>query len=614
MSEPNPAAPPAVPDLGIGVGLRVPHYAYIRQHCPKVDFFEFISENFMLEGGRPLVNLDHVTAQYPVVAHGVSLNIGGPGDPDSSYLKRLKALVRRTQPAWASDHLCWTGTGANQVHDLLPLPYTKAIAERVAERARRVQDTLGVPFALENTSSYMTYRQSEMNEWQFLGEVAERAGIGILLDVNNVYVSAYNHGFDAYEYLRGIPHERVVQVHLAGHTNLGTMIIDTHNGDVIEPVWELYRAAIELCGPISTLIEWDDEIPEFPTLAQLSDRARSVREQALSSRQNLQHNPYGPSFVRGKTLIPRPELGQSATQQAAHLADATQQAPELGTWTELQHALLSALQQPRALHKSAAIVARAERELTGNHRVAPVEQLEVYREQFWLRHTSALLEDFPGVSGILGQRHWEPLVEGYLQCHPPDSWTLRNLGRRFADYVAGQTELPHHALCVDMARLEWLYTEVFDAADPGQLDPEKLASIADDAWDDVRVRFSPCLRVLRVGYPVARLRKQLRERSGEPGTSADEAVAIPAAAKQNLVLYRDAEGGLCFSAIEDAAALLLEALQSGAALRAACESVAESVPGSADTLERSLGNWFASWAAKGWIVDVVCAPIADSNQ
>lgn len=611
MSEPSPAAPPAVPDLGIGVGLRVPHYAYIREHRPKVDFFEIISENFMIEGGKPLVNLDHVTAHYPVVAHGVSLNIGGPSDPDAGYLKRLKALVRRTRAAWASDHLCWTGTGEHQLHDLLPLPYTQAIAKRVAERARRVQDTLGVRFALENTSSYMTYRQSEMNEWQFLGEVAERADIGILLDVNNIYVSAYNHGFDAYEYLRGIPHERVVQMHLAGHTNLGKLIIDTHNGDVIEPVWELYRAAIELCGPISTLLEWDDEIPEFSKLAALSDRARSVREQALSTRQNLEHNPYEPSFVRGKALRPRPEFGQSRAQHTAgHTA-------ELDAWTELQHALVKDLQQPRALHKSDAIVARAERELTGNARVSPVEQLEVYREQFWLRHTSALLEDFPGVSGILGQRHWEPLVEGYLQAHPPDSWTLRDLGCRFSDYIATQTGLPEHALCVDMARLEWLYTEVFDAADSGRLDPEKLASIADDAWDHVRVRFNPCVRLLHVGYPVARLRKQLRarldERLGERAAE-PEAVVIPARAEQHLVLYRDAADGLCFSAVEAAAAALIEALQSGKPLRNACETVAERLPGSASTLESSLGSWFGSWGAKGWIVDVVCDPIIESNQ
>lgn len=292
-----------------------------------------------------------------------------------------------------------------------------------------------------------------------------------------------------------------------------------------------------------------------------------------------------------------------------------QTAAELDAWTALQHALVADLQRPRALYKSEASVARAERELSGNDRLSPVEQLEVYREQFWLRHTSALLEDFPGLSGVLGQRHWEALVEGYLQRHPPDSWTLRNLGSRLAEYVAGQTELPHHALCIDMARLEWLYTEVFDAANPSQLDPTKLASIADDAWDDVRVVFSPCLRLLRVGYPVARLRKRLRERLGEAAATAAGSVAIPAAEKQNLVLYRDAQGGLCFSAIEEAAAALLDALQRGKRLRDACETVAEDVPESASTIENSLGAWFARWAARAWIVDVVCDPIiTDSNQ
>jgi uncharacterized protein (UPF0276 family) len=258
----------------------VPHYRHILERRPRVDFFEIISENFMVEGGKPLYHLERVMEAYPLIQHGVSLGIGGPDGLDREYLRRLKELVRRVKPAWLSDHFCWCGAGGAHLHDLLPLPYTWEMVELVAERARWVQDYLEVPFALENTSSYMAYTSSEMSEWQFISEVAERADIGLMFDVNNVYVSAYNHGFDAREFIASIPHERVVQIHLAGHTNLGKVIIDTHRGHVIDGVWELYRATLARTGPVSTLIEWDDEIPEWPVLAAEAEKARVIRAEA----------------------------------------------------------------------------------------------------------------------------------------------------------------------------------------------------------------------------------------------------------------------------------------------------------------------------------------------
>jgi uncharacterized protein len=272
------------PDWGVGVGLRVPHYAAILAERPAVDFFEIISENFMVEGGKPLHHLDRVLEHYRVVQHGVSLGIAGPAEPDRAYLSRLKQLVARTRTAWVSDHFCWSGAGGAHVHDLLPIPYTPEAVRRVVERARMIQDFLEVPFALENTSSYLTYRSSTMTEWEFISEIAERADIGLLFDVNNVYVSAYNHGFDAEEMIRSVPHERILQVHLAGHTNLGKYIIDTHRGNVSDPVLDLYRRTIELTGPVSTLIEWDDEIPELPVLLAEAERARRVREEGLALR------------------------------------------------------------------------------------------------------------------------------------------------------------------------------------------------------------------------------------------------------------------------------------------------------------------------------------------
>jgi uncharacterized protein len=273
-----------LPDLGIGVGLRVPHYRRVFAERPRIDFVELISENFMVGGGRPRYHLERALESYPVVAHGVSLGIGGPEEPDPSYLRSLRAFVDRTNTPWVSDHFCWCGSGGAHLHDLLPLPFTRELVGRIADRAKRVQDVLARPFALENTSTYLTFRASVLSEWEFIGEIADRAGIGILFDVNNVFVTAYNHGLDPVEFVRRVPAERIVQIHLAGHTNLGTHIIDTHSGHVIDPVWDLYRLTIERTGAVSTLIEWDDEIPELDVLLGEAERARTERERALGAR------------------------------------------------------------------------------------------------------------------------------------------------------------------------------------------------------------------------------------------------------------------------------------------------------------------------------------------
>ena len=293
------------PDLGVGVGLRVPHYRHILAERPKVDFFEVISENFMVEGGKPLYHLGAVLESYTVVQHGVSLAIGGPERPEREYLDKLKRVLERVRSPWVSDHFCWGGVPGANLHDLLPLPYTQEAIARVVDRARMVQDFLGVRLALENTSSYLTYTSSTMPEWEFVSEVAERADIGLLFDVNNVYVSAKNHGFDPYEFVRNVPHERIVQIHLAGHTDLGKYIIDTHTGHVIDPVWDLYRETIELTGPVSTLVEWDDDIPPWPVLANEAERARKVREIALARRaERLAGREPGP--LDPATLAPPP--------------------------------------------------------------------------------------------------------------------------------------------------------------------------------------------------------------------------------------------------------------------------------------------------------------------
>ncbi len=267
--------------LGHGVGLRRDHFERVLSGPTRVDWFEAISENFMVEGGRPLDVLTRVRERYPVVLHGVSLSIGSTDRLDESYLADLDALAKRFEPSWVSDHLCWTGVGGRNAHDLLPLPYTEQALDHVVRRVLRVQERLGRPIALENVSSYVAYRHSAMPEWEFLAEVARRSGCGILLDINNIYVSARNHGFDPRDYLQGIPPGKVWQFHLAGHSNKGAYLLDTHDHSIIDEVWALYREAVRRFGPVSSLIEWDDRIPAFERLEEESRRARAIHEETL---------------------------------------------------------------------------------------------------------------------------------------------------------------------------------------------------------------------------------------------------------------------------------------------------------------------------------------------
>ncbi len=285
----------AVPDLGIGVGYRVPHYREVVENRPEMDWFEVVSENFMVDGGSPLYWLERVSDAYPVVPHGVSLSLGGEGDPE--HLRRLRTLVERLNAPWVSDHLCFTGTDELRTHDLLPVPYTPGVRDHIVDRIKRTIDALERPFAVENVSSYLTYKASQVPEWDFLADVVERADCGILLDVNNIFVSAVNHGFEPEEYLERIPADRVVQIHLAGHSIKDGYRLDTHDAPVCDEVWDLYGKAIEKVGSVSTLIEWDGKIPEFSRLVEEAARARTVRDAALA-RRNATPTPDSPVDTR----------------------------------------------------------------------------------------------------------------------------------------------------------------------------------------------------------------------------------------------------------------------------------------------------------------------------
>src|SRR6201994_1622903 len=270
------------PSLGFGLGLRVDHYEAILADSPPVDWFEALTENYLVPGGKPLDFLMRIRERYPLVMHGVSMSIGSTQPLDRNYLSQVKALAARVDPQWISDHLCWTGIAGRNMHDLLPLPYTEEALANVVDRVRQVQDFLGRRILLENVSSYVTYRESQLTEWEFLREIAERADCHILLDVNNIYVSSVNHEFDPLDYLNAIPVDRVQQIHLAGHENHGDYLIDTHDHPVPDPVWELYGAAVRRFGSVSTMIERDANIPPLEELCAELDAARAMAERAVA--------------------------------------------------------------------------------------------------------------------------------------------------------------------------------------------------------------------------------------------------------------------------------------------------------------------------------------------
>ena len=276
MAAAAPASASIMTLNGFGLGLRPAHYEALLGQSNRVDWLEIITENYLVPGGKPLDYLERIRAQFPMVMHGVSLSIGSTDPLDREYLHAVRALARRIEPAWISDHLCWTGVEGRNLHDLLPLPYTEEALEHVAARIGEVQDALGCQILIENVSSYLSYRSSEMTEWEFLSEVARRADCAILLDINNIYVSSVNHGYDASRYLRGVPRDRVRQFHLAGHSDMGGHLIDTHDQPIVPAVWALYRQALAEFGLIPTMIERDDNIPPLEDLVSELEVARRI--------------------------------------------------------------------------------------------------------------------------------------------------------------------------------------------------------------------------------------------------------------------------------------------------------------------------------------------------
>ena len=438
--------------LGFGIGLRPKHYTEFLESSPPVDWVEAISENFMGVGGRPLAVLEKVRRDRPVVLHGVSLGIASVETLDERYLKDWKALIERIAPSIVSDHLCWGRAHGRYSHDLLPVPFTEEAVKHVVERVQRVQDFLGRRIAVENVSSYLTFAQSELTEWEFVSEVARRADCELLLDVNNIFVSSRNHGFDPDAYLAGVPVDRVVQIHLAGHQRRPELIIDTHDGPVSDEVWALYARALDRFGAVSTLIEWDDGVPPLDVLIAEAEKARAMKPTVSLS----------PAGER---------VGERGRPADARLLSA-------------QHTLFSAICDPTPVSEE------AEALMAPHPPLSPRARIEVYAEMYWLRMRDVLRDSFPQVRKALGDEDFDALVADFLREHPSTHHSLDRLGAPFPGFLKSAS--PEHA---DTAALEWQRAASFIAPDAPVATFAELQAHPSETWGELFLTAHPSVRV-----------------------------------------------------------------------------------------------------------------------
>lgn len=526
-----------LPDLGIGVGLRVPHYRRFAEERPAVDFLEILSENFMGDGGSPATWLRQIVPHYPVVAHGVSASLGGPENPE--HTRRLVRLVRQVDPHWVSDHACWVGDGQTTSHDLLPLPFTWSVIHHMVDRIKALQDAIGRPFALENVSSYASWRADGMPEWEFLAQIAERADCALLLDINNVYVNSQNHSFDPQTFLNGLPLDRVIQIHLAGHETHLTHKLDTHDRAVCEPVWDLYRSAIRRLGPVTTLIEWDANIPELERLLQEAETARGHRDRALAARQ------------------PMPDRTPTPVQAGAGLPK---------HWRTHTLGLIQG------------VGPESQTPFAGNERLSPAEQLQVYKSQFVLRLREALRQDAPGL--WLFTEGDQDLFDRYLAAHPPSSWTLDAAANDLADWLVAQGASPEH---VALARVDQAVESCFFAGDGAPISPDDLAA------GIPALELQPHVRLLRIDRSAHRWRAQAL--GGDPADPMQ-------VGDFHLAIYRRGRSPRHLE-MEPAAWHLLCNLDQG--VQGALGVVLEQGLATPETLQDRLPGWFRLFTERGLV-------------
>jgi uncharacterized protein (UPF0276 family) len=540
-----------VSHLGFGLGLRAPHYPHIFEHQPEVDWFEIISENFMDTDGRPKRNLARIKEHYPIVMHGVALSIGTVDPLNSDYLQKLKALARWVNPVWISDHLCWTGVAHSNTHDLLPVPYTEEALKHVVARIRQVQDYLERPIALENPSTYLEFKSSHMPEAEFIACMVEKSGCNLLLDINNVYVTCYNHRLDPRAYIDMLPLDRVAQIHLSGHSNYGTHIIDTHDDHVVDEVWALYGYVVKKVGRVlNTMIEWDDKIPGFPVLFAELEKARRVAKDA-------EHHPA------------LPELTQAPVPYEMHARIST-----VSLESE-QQLMQDAIMLGAKFDSDPAAWIRAK------NKFLPADQLAIYTNAYRYRLCDSTAEDYPVLKTYLGDNQFDRLIRDFIETVRSDHFNIGRFGAKLPDFVATQTSLDTFAreLCI----LETAIAQLTDPQETEALTPEHLANMTPETLLESVLHPREALQLFTFKWSVNDYYRSVNE---------DHPMTTPPEQRPTYLAVFRHEDTVWRMELAEQEYALLERLFAGMPVGAALEE-----DSSAATEQLSL--WFARWIRNG---------------
>ncbi len=550
-----------LPYLGFGLGLRAEHYDTVLNQWPAVDWFEIISENFLETEGHTKRILGEIRERYPIVMHGVSLSVGSTDSLNIPYLQKLKKLAEWLQPPWVSDHLCWTGINHVNTHDLLPVPYTEESLAHTIKRIKHIQDILERPLILENPSTYLEFKDSSIPEAEFIATMAKESGCGLLLDINNVYVSCYNHRWDAKAYLDALPLERVVQIHLAGHENHGTHIVDTHDGHVIEEVWQLYHYVIGKTSDISTMIEWDANIPEFAVLQAELDKARLHAERPLNVTTFTGDNG-------GEPLPARPYNVILSTMQTGILAGTTAQAEE---WI-----------RPKRDFPAAA-------------------QLGVYINGYRYRLCDAVSEDFPATRHALGDEVMNRLIQDYVESTPSQFFDLGHYVKRFPGFISAHVS----PFATELAHAEQASHTIFSLPESEPIALEAFAALAPEALMAAHLKPRTASLLLAHHYPTNDYLTAYHN---------DQSPALPEAQASYMLVYRHNDSTWRIG-LEHGEYLLLSHLNADLPMGEAIEATAAQLDGlTEEEFLEKLQQWFGRWVASGVLGEDSGFGIQDSED
>lgn len=542
------------PHIGFGLGLRIAHYAHIFEHWPQVDWFEVISENFMDTDGRAKRNLARIRERYPVVMHGIALSIGTVDPLNSDYLQKLRKLADFVKPSWISDHLCWTGIAHKNTHDLLPVPYTEEALKHIVTRIKQVQDFLERPIALENPSTYLEFTSSHIPESEFIARMAQESGCSLLLDVNNVYVSCYNHRLDPKAYIDALPLDKIVQIHLSGHSNMGTHIIDTHDDYVVDEVWALYRYVTHKAGrTLNTMVEWDDKIPAWEVLFAELDKAKA----AAASAQQYASLPYmaQPSTPYITNAITPLAESQSLMQEAIFLGGVMDSKPD--TW------------------------------IRSKERFAAKDQLAVYINAYRYRLYDVTAEDYPVLQHYLGNKVFDGLIKDFINVAQSEHFNVGRYSAQLPEFVAGHPA--GDAMACELAQLENSVCQLVDPPETIALEPHHLTGLTPESLMESTLHPRTALQLFAFEYPVNDYFIAVKE---------GQAPKPPEPQKSFVAVFRH-EDVVWRMALFENEYHLLQKLFAGAPIGKALEDLQHELDLPEEELSLHLSEWFSRWMRNG---------------